>query len=130
MTRQYRKPKWWIPTLMMIAMLGGFAALTQDGLPGWANEIGGVTILLVFFGGLAAWLKMDEGALLDEEAREAENEIYQVTEYEPQGSWPSEEDADQGTKSYLLVRSQVSAPRVGRRPPKRSRGEKGRGFAT
>ncbi len=110
MTRQYRKPKWWIPISLMIAMLVGLAAITQDRLPVWANEIAGVTIVLLFFGGLAVWLHIDEGALLDEEARNAENEIYRVTEYGPERPWPSEEDTDDGTKSYSLVRPQVSSP--------------------
>ncbi len=105
MKRQYRKPKWWIPTLLVIAMLGGLAAMTQDGLPTWANEIAGIAIVIIFFGGVAVWLHLDEGALLDEEARAAAQETYLIEEYDPARPWPPEEDIDGQSTSYSPIRS-------------------------
>jgi hypothetical protein len=102
MSKKHNKPAWWVLYILVVVMIGALIAESRDGLPSWANEIGGIGILLIFFALVVIWLSVNASALWEEESELAKRENYRIREYDPE-PWPREEDTKDGDEpSYIL----------------------------
>jgi len=99
MAKKQSKPSWWILYVLVILMIVVLIAASQDGLPNWANEIGDVGIIVLVFGAMALWVKVNMPALLNEEMSKPSFEELQIEEYMPSLPSPSLPD-DNGHKNF------------------------------
>jgi len=70
------KPVWLVPLALVTFLFVVLGLETQDGLPTWANEIALIALVLIFFGGLMLWVKLDAPALQEEEMNKQEDVVY------------------------------------------------------
>ena len=83
MSRKQRKPTWLVPYALVIFMIVALVLEGRDGLPGWANEITAIGIVLLVFSGMLLWVNLNAAALQDEEIEQAKHEKLVITEYPP-----------------------------------------------
>ncbi len=83
MSKKQRKPIWLIPYSFVVLMIVALILEGKDGLPGWANEVAGIGIVIIVFGAIALWVHFNTATLLDEEMERSKHEKITITEYLP-----------------------------------------------
>lgn len=78
------KPAWWILYVLVVVMLMIMTLEGVDGLPEWANQIASIGIVLIIFGSMVLWVRLNSANLWNEELRHNHIEEYTVTEYSSQ----------------------------------------------
>jgi hypothetical protein len=83
MSRKQRKPTWLIPYGLVFLMIVALVLEGRDGLPGWANEVTAIGIVILVFTGILLWVNLNAATLQDEEIEQAKHEKLVITEYPP-----------------------------------------------
>ena len=86
MVKNQPKPAWWVLYVLIVLMLVVLALESIDGLPTWANEIASIVIVLMVFGGMLLWVRVNSSSLWNEELRNIDPAEYRIVEYLPQSS--------------------------------------------
>ena len=87
--------------MLVLLMIIVLIAASQDGLPNWANEIGEVGVIAIFFGTVALWVLVNTPALLDEQLNEPGFGELHIEEYMPLSPSPSATSSDDnGHKNF------------------------------
>ena len=95
MSTKQCKPSWWVLYALLVLMIVAFVFESKDGLPPWANQVADIGIVLVVFGAMALWVRLNLSALTAEEFEQAGSEEWRVEEYLPQEfSNPSPNETD------------------------------------
>ena len=83
MTKQQRKPAWWILYALVFLMIAAFVLEGFDGLPDWANEVATIGIIGLVFGAMVLWMHANAHALWNEELNKPGLEEYRIQVIEP-----------------------------------------------
>ena len=84
MVKNQPKPAWWVLYALIALMLLVLALESLDGLPAWANEIASIVIVLMVFGGMLLWVRVNSSSLWNEELRNIDPREFKIIEYQPQ----------------------------------------------
>lgn len=98
MSNQRRKPTWWMLYALLPLMLGLLWLISRLPLTPRENEIGDFIIVLFAFGMMLVWLRVNAGALMEDEIYSNAPDELRVRVYPPQS-----EDGDPEAKVIEFV---------------------------
>jgi hypothetical protein len=85
MLNKERKPAWWQLYILVPVMLGLILVEQLDPLPGIASEIVDLSVVVLTFGTMLAWMRINSGLIEFEEMEKDESLRYlNITLYDPQ----------------------------------------------
>ena len=91
MLNKERKPAWWQLYILVPVMLGLILIEQLDPLPGISPEIADVSVVVLTFGTMLAWMRINSGLIEYDEMEKDESLRYlKITIYDPQSDTSNE----------------------------------------
>jgi hypothetical protein len=91
MSNKERKPAWWQLYILVPVMLALILVEQSDPLPGIASEIVDLGVVVLTFGAMLAWMRINSGLIEFEEMEKDESLRYlKITLYDPQSDTSNE----------------------------------------